>query len=74
MNERIARMDLTTGNLSIVALSDAVSELSRVGLYSEIVLRLRGGETVRLPNGLRFRALSALDDPAVDPLPPGDLS
>ena len=74
MNERIVRMDPANGNLRIIALEDAVSELSGRGLYSEIALRLRGGETVRAPDGPRYRSLAALDAFAIDPLPPSDLS
>jgi hypothetical protein len=70
MNERIVRMDAISGDLRIIALDDAVSELAGIGLYSEIAPRLRGGETVRLPNGLRYRAVAALSERGIDQLPP----
>ena len=70
MNERVVRMDMLSGHVQIIALEDAISELSGVGLYSEIAPRLRGGETVRLPNGLRYRAVAMLGDYGVDQLPP----
>ncbi len=74
MNERIVRMDPISGDLSIIALEDAVSELSGRGLYSEIAPRLREGEIVRLPNGLRYRSVAALDALTIGPLPPSVLS
>ncbi|HEX9841488.1 MAG TPA: hypothetical protein VGC20_02015 [bacterium] len=70
MNERIVRVDMLSGDLRIIALEDAISELSASGLYSEIGPRLRGGETVRLPNGLRYRAVAALGERSIDQLPP----
>lgn len=69
MNERIMRMDMQSGELSIIGLDDAVSELSGTGLYSEIAPRLRGGETVRSPNGLQYRAMAALSEHSIDLLP-----
>jgi hypothetical protein len=74
MNERIARMDVNSGDLRIIALDDAVSELCGLGLYSEIAPRLREGELVRLPNGLRYRAVAALGVHGVDQLSPESVS
>jgi hypothetical protein len=70
LNERILRLDTYQGAARIIPLWEAVSELSGHGLYSEIAPRLRGGETVRLPNGLRYRAVAALAEGSIDRLPP----
>lgn len=69
MNERIMRMNVLSGELSIIGLDDAVSELSGTGLYSEIAPRLREGETVRSPNGEHYRAVAALTEQNIDLLP-----
>jgi hypothetical protein len=74
MSERVARMDLASGDLTIMALDEAVSELSGTGLYSEIAPRLREGNAVQLPNGLTYRVLASLSDHAFDLLPPGAAS
>lgn len=71
MNERIMRMNMLSGELSIIALDDAISELSGAALYSEIAPRLREGETVRLPNGLHYRAVATLTEHSIDLLPTG---
>lgn len=70
MNERIMRMDRFSGDVQIVALDEAVSELSGNGLFSEIAPRLRSGEPVRLPGGVTFRAVASLGEHGVDALPP----
>jgi len=74
MNERIARYDVATGDVDIIALEVAVSELSGPHLYSEIIDRLRGGEAMALANGRCYRALCALSDEGTEQLPPGAVS
>ena len=74
MSERIARLDPETGDVAIIALETAVSELATAGLFGEIAPRLREGQLVRLENGRRYRALAALDAFALEPLPPSVLS
>ena len=70
MNERIVRTD-PTGSLEIIGLESAISELCRMGMYSEIAPRLRDGEPVRLPNGILYRAMATLSDEGAELLPPG---
>ncbi|HKI99286.1 MAG TPA: hypothetical protein VKB51_12510 [bacterium] len=74
MNERIMCMDAVSGDLRIISLDDAVSELCAQGLYSEIAPRLRGGESVQLPNGRRYQAVATLGVMGVDLLPPAAVS
>lgn len=72
MNERIVRRDWETGLAEIIGLDEAVSEISESpsALFSEIAPMLRRGDSLRMPDGRVYCALSTLDTESALPLPP----
>lgn len=76
MSERIVRMDLESGEVAVIPLETALSELSgsAAALYSELAPRLREGETVRHPAGVAYRAACALGEQGMDQLPAAQAS